>query len=290
LVERQHGVVAHRQLLALGLSAKAIKHRLGTGRLRPLWRGVYAVGRPSLEREGWWMAAVLACGEGALLSHGSAAALSGVRNSNLWPIHVSVSRSRSPKHRGIAVHRRLDIPTEDIDERARIPLTGPVLTLIDLATSISDKELERAVNEADKLELVRLGDLRQALEGRRQRGSARLRRLIDRATFVLTDTELERLFLRIARRAGLGKPLTQAYVNGHRVDFYWPAIPLVVETDGARFHRTALRQTQDAIRDQAHAAARTPRLRFTHAQIRYEPAYVTETLARTVTALDRAAA
>ncbi len=288
LVERQHGVVTHGQLRALGFSAEAIKHRVRTGRLRPIWRGVYAVGRPSLTDEGWWMGAVLACGEGALLSHSSAAALWRIRPAALWPIHISVPRSRDPKHHRIALHRtnRLD---EDARMKAGIPVTSPVLTLINLATTVGDGALAAAVNEADKLDLVHLEDLRTALDGRRGPGSGRLRRLIDRVTFVLTDTELERLFLPIARRAGLGTPQTQVYVNGHRVDFFWPDIPLVVETDGGRFHRTALQQTQDAIRDQAHESTDTRHLRFTHAQVRCEPGYVADTLARTATPRDRAA-
>lgn len=284
-------MIAHRQLRALGLSRSAIEHRVHTGRLRPLWRGVYAVVQPSLlSDEGWWMAAVLACGMRAVLSHASAAALLGLRPTGLWPIHLSVPRPRAPRRPDIVVHRRTNLHVEDVGAVSGIPVTSPVLTLIDLATTVGDRALEAAVNEADKLDLVHVADLRASLEGRREPGSGRLRRLVDRATFVLTDTELERLFVPIARRAGLGTPLTQVHVNGHRVDFFFPDIPLVVETDGARFHRTALQQTQDMIRDQAHAATGTARLRFTHAQIRYDPGYVADTLARTATGPRRAAA
>ena len=282
-------MIAYRQLVELGLTPEAIRHRLRTGRLRQVWRGVYAVGRPSLTDEGWWMGAVLASGEGALLSHSSAAALWRIRPVAGWPIHVSVPRSRDAKRDRIFVHRRTRLG-EDAQTKAGIPVTSPVLTLIDLATMLSDKSLAAAVNEADKLDLVHLADLRTALDGRREPGSGRLRKLIDGATFVLTDTELERLFVPISRRAGLSQPLTQVFVNGHRVDFYWPEIPLIVETDGGRFHRTALQQTQDRIRDQAHAVADTPMLRFTHAQIKHEPGYVADTLARTATARGRAAA
>ena len=234
------------------------------------------------------MGAVLASGEGALLSHSSAAALWRIRPVAGWPIHVSVPRSRDAKRDRIVAHRRHRL--DQAQTRLGIPVTSPVLTLIDLATMLSDKSLAAAVNEADKLDLVHLADLRTTLDGRREPGSGRLRQLIDCATFVLTDTELERLFVPISRRAGLSKPVTQVYVNGHRVDFFFPDIPLVVETDGARFHRTALQQTQDAIRDHAHAAADVSRLRFTHAQIKYEPDYVADTLARTATARGRAAA
>src|SRR5205814_5987973 len=126
--------------------------------------------------------------------------------------------------------------------------------------------LEAAVNEADKLDLITPERLRQALEAiARRPGLAALRRLLDRDTFVLTDSELERRFLPIARAAGLPKPLTRVHLNGFKVDFYWPEFDLVVETDGLRYHRTPAQQARDTLRDQAHAAAGLTRLRFTHA-------------------------
>jgi very-short-patch-repair endonuclease len=105
-----------------------------------------------------------------------------------------------------------------------------------------------------------------------------LRDVLDRATFALTDSELERWFLAIAHRAGLPKPLTQQRVNGYRVDFFWPDLGLVVETDGLRYHRTATQQQSDRIRDQAHSAAGLTPLRFTHAQVMFEPAEVARVL------------
>jgi very-short-patch-repair endonuclease len=173
-VRRQFGVVARRQLLGLGISRRAIDHALAKDRLFPAFRGVYAVGRPELTRNGWWMAAVLACGPDAVLSHGSAAALWGIR-----------------------------------------PFSR----------------------------------------------------------------ELERLLLPIARRAGLPKPLTQVYVNGQRVDFYFPELGVVVETDGLRYHRTPAQQARDRERDQAHFAADLVPLRFTRAQVKFQPAHVEEVLA-----------
>ena len=114
----------------------------------------------------------------------------------------------------------------------------------------------------------------------RRPGLGKLKAIIDRHTFTFTRSALERHFLPIARRAGLPKPLTGVYVNGYEVDFYFPDIGLVVETDGATFHRTAMQQTADRRRDHAHATALegAPPLRFTHGQIRYEPAYVERTL------------
>jgi very-short-patch-repair endonuclease len=101
-----------------------------------------------------------------------------------------------------------------------------------------------------------------------------LRETLDRRTYVMTDTELERRFLPIARRVGLPLPLTQVYVNGYRVDFYWPDLRLVIETDGLTYHRTPAQQAADRVRDQAHMAAGLTPLRFTRAQVRYEPGHV----------------
>jgi very-short-patch-repair endonuclease len=105
-----------------------------------------------------------------------------------------------------------------------------------------------------------------------------LRKMLDRRTFRLTDSELERRFLRLVDRAGLPRPLTQQRVNGFRVDFYWPELGLVIETDGLRYHRTPAQQSRDRIRDQTHAAAGFTVLRFTHAQVRFEADRVVRTL------------
>jgi very-short-patch-repair endonuclease len=106
-----------------------------------------------------------------------------------------------------------------------------------------------------------------------------LRRLLDRQTFTFTASELERWFLPIARAAGLPKPLTSTGVNGFEVDFYWPDLGLVVETDGWRYHRTPFAQTRDRRRDQTHTRRGLTQLRFTHKQIRYERPWVQDTLA-----------
>lgn len=139
--------------------------------------------------------------------------------------------------------------------------------------------LERAVNEADRLSLTDPERLRTALmECAPAPGVGALRKLLDKRTFLLTDSELERRFLPIARKAGLELPMTRQLVNGYRVDFYWPQLGLVVETDGLRYHRTPAQQSRDRERDQAHAAAGLTSLRFSHAQIRYEPERVESTL------------
>lgn len=276
LARRQHWVIARFQLLVLGYSTEAIKHRIAKGRLRPLFRGVYAAGQPDTTQYGWWMAAVLACGPGAAISHTSTAALWRIRPLVRGPIEVSTSRDRC--HRGIRTHRRLLMPP-DLALHHNIPVTNPVCTLIDVAPGLTREELEGSVSEADKLGLIHPDELRTALDSHPGwTGVTKLRGTLDRRTYVMTDTELERRFLPIALRAGLPLPLTQTYVNGFRVDFYWPDLGLVVETDGLTYHRTSQQQAEDRVRDQTHTAAGLTALRFTHAQIRYEPGHVEEVL------------
>lgn len=225
------------------------------------------------------MAAVLACGPGALLSHRSAAAHWGLLLPEPRTIDVSLRTGSGRRRPGLVVHRRPGLPDEDVTTHRGIPVTGVVRTLLDVATRVPAARLERAVNEADRLDLVDPESLRAGLVGREgQAGVRRLRALLDRETFRLTESELERRFLRIARAAGLPAPVTQARLNGHRVDFYWPELGLVVETDGLRYHRTAERQARDARRDQAHVAAGLTVLRFSHAQVRRERRRVAATL------------
>jgi very-short-patch-repair endonuclease len=277
LARQQHGVVTRAQLLMLGFSARSIKHRIAKGRLHPVWRGVYAVGRPELTLHGRWLAAVMSCGPGAVLSHGSAAALWKICPVTTSRIEVSLRLGLPRRPKGIVVHRRTS-PGE-ATRHCGVPVTTPIFTLIDLATLLGREQLEAAVNEADRLDLTDPEELRAALDKiPRRHGIALMRELLDRRTFTFTDSELERHFLLLVRTAGLPAPLTGRYVNGFKVDFYWPDLGLVVETDGLRYHRTPAQQTRDRVRDQAHAAAGLAQLRFTHAQIRFEPTYVRETL------------
>jgi very-short-patch-repair endonuclease len=226
------------------------------------------------------MAAVLACGSNAVLSHHTAAVLwQIVPLRHGGPTHLSVPLSVRRGRTGIVVHRRAALGAEEVTHRLGIPVTTVVTTLVDLAAIVALDRLEAAVNEADKLDLIDPERLRAELEEMPARpGRATLRQTLDRRTFTLTDSELERRFLPLARRAGLPRPDTQARVNGFRVDFSWPDLGLVVETDGLRYHRTPGQQTRDRIRDQAHAAAGLTPLRFTHAQVRFEPAEVQRTL------------
>jgi very-short-patch-repair endonuclease len=183
---------------------------------------------------------------------------------------------------GIKVHRRPGLADRWYGFYEGIPITSPVQTLIDLATRHGRPQMERAINEADKLGLVRTDDLREALDDHPgEPGVARLRLVIDIRTFRYTRTELERAFLPLVRRAGLPRPLTSVYVTGHEVDFHFPDLGLVVETDGLTYHRTPAQQAADRKRDQDHTAAGLTQLRFTHGQIKYEPDHVLRTLRAT---------
>jgi hypothetical protein len=287
LARRQHGVVARRQLLALGFDRKAIQRRIDSGRLHPLGRGVYAVGRRELNKHGRWMAAVLHCGSDAVLSHRSAGALWGIcanreRNEATRGVDVTIVSRRRLRRPNIRPHRRPSLPATSLTIEHGIPVTTPIQTLIDLATELPTGKLERAVNDADKHDRVDPETLRAALDSQvGEPGVKRLRDLLDRDTFVLTDDELERFFLPIAKAAGLPVALTKQIVNEFEVDFHWPHLALVVETDGLRYHRTAAAQAKDIRRDQAHTAAGTARLRFSHWQVAHEPSYVRSILSRT---------
>lgn len=272
-------MVARGQLLELGFSASAIQHRLERGRLFVVHRGVYAVGRPSLAPEGAYMAAVLACGPSAVLSHGSAAAYRGLRRRDAGPIEVSVPDGSHRRRPGIRIHRRRRIEECDRELLDRIPVTSVSLTIVDIAPRLDPRQLDTVVNEADRLDLIPPAELLRSLQQLAGRpGVARLRAKLETLHHTATDSELERMFLRLCRDAGLPRPLTGARLNGFKVDFYWPDAGLLVETDGLRYHRNELDFSRDRRRDQAHAAAGLATLRFTHRQVAKEARYVRDTL------------
>jgi Protein of unknown function (DUF559)/Transcriptional regulator, AbiEi antitoxin N-terminal domain/AbiEi antitoxin C-terminal domain len=283
LVRAQYGVITRQQLTQLGFSKHAIDHRIRTGRLHPIWRGVFAVGRSELTRDGQLLAAALSCGPQAGLSHSSAAEAWGMCVRRSGPIEISVPAGTTRRRPGIIVHRRLAVVVAQMACVRGIPVTSPTWTLVDLAPRLDGAGLETAINEANKRGLVDPETLRADLEDfPRVRGVSILRDLLDRLTFRLTDSELERRFLPIAAEAGLSAPATGQFVNGFKVDFYWRELGLVVETDGLRYHRTASQQARDRRRDQAHAAAGMTPLRFTHAQVHFQPGHVRDTLSAVV--------
>lgn len=286
LAGRQHGIVTRQQLLRLGFGPRSIEHRVAHGRLHPLMHGVYAVGWPTLTPRRRWMAAVLACGDEAMLSHRSAAAFWGIARERPDQVDVSIRRRSQLKRPGLKVRSRPTLRPEDVVVKDHIPATAVTRTLVDLATELDPIAVERAVNEADKHGLTDPEALRAALdryEG--EPGAPRLRKLLDKLTFRLSDSELEIFFRPIAVEAGLPFPLSKQVVNGWEVDFYWPDLGLVIETDGLRYHRTASSQTRDVRRDRAHALAGMTPLRFTHYEIRYEPNRVRAELKQAATLL-----
>jgi very-short-patch-repair endonuclease len=195
-------------------------------------------------------------------------------------VEISVPAHVDPRPSGIVVHRRTTFRSEDLATHRGIPVTNPICTLVDLAYRLPRTQLEAAINEADKQGLTDPETLRSALPAYTgRRGVAALRLVLDRRSFALTDSELERHFLQIVRAVGLPLPKTQQRVNGFKVDFYWPDLGLVVETDGLRYHRTPAQQARDKVRDQEHLAAGLTPVRFTHEQVRYEPERVCSTVA-----------
>ncbi|HEX6455355.1 MAG TPA: DUF559 domain-containing protein [Solirubrobacterales bacterium] len=155
-------------------------------------------------------------------------------------------------------------------------------TFLDIALELPENRLERAINEADKRDVIDPDALRKALDNHTgEPGIRPLRAILDKHTFRLSDDELELLFRPIAAAAGLPVPLSKVMVNEFEVDFFWPDLGLVVETDGWRYHRTPSAQTRDALRFQTHTAAGLTPLRFSHYQVKYEPRHVRQILERT---------
>jgi len=290
-------------MLALGFTAAAIQHRIACGRLHPVARGVYAVGWPYLDGRRRWAAAVLAAasgdkaahfptqpylGNGAALSHRSAAALWGIGTERPGRIDLSVLRAQAVRRPGLLVRRRPSLPASELRLHDDLPVTSPVQTLIDLATELGPVAVERAVNDADKRDLIDPEALRLALGAHAGEPGVRLlRQVLDRLTFHLSDSNLEIYFRPIAASAGLPSPLSKHKVNGFEVDFFWPELGLVVETDGLRYHRTPSTQKLDVRRDRAHTLAGMTPLRFTHYEIRYETHRVRSDLARAAATLSK---
>jgi very-short-patch-repair endonuclease len=270
----QHGVVARAQLLEDGFTRHAIETRLRTGRLHRIYGGVYAVGHPKLTARGQWLAAVLACGPDAVLSHTDAAALHGLLRPPSGVIHVTAPTRHHID--GIRCHRA----ECDVTEIAGIPVTTLEWALLDIAGS---PEFDAAFTQAqhqDRLHLRRLHALVAGNPGRR--GIGRLTRALADVSEEpgWTQSELERRFLRFCRAHHLPPPLTNQYVEGELVDVYWPDHALVVEVDGWRTHKTRAAFERDRARDAKLAAAGYRVMRFTSRRIRDDPDGVADELCR----------
>jgi very-short-patch-repair endonuclease/predicted transcriptional regulator of viral defense system len=277
LAASQFGVVARAQLRGLGLTDSAIARRVAAGRLHRVRRAVYAVGHPALGGDARWLAAVLACGSGAVLSHSSAAALWGLRPSAAASIDVTVrgaSRRRGPNLR---VHRS-PLGAGDVTTERGIPVTSPARTILDLAGVLRDaRALERVL---DRAEILRLTDVRQldevSADRRAHRGASRLQRALAMHTpgTTLTRSELEERILALCRERGLPRPRVNDFVAGLEVDFLFAERCVVVEADSWTYHRSRTAFERDRERDATLALAGYRVLRFTHRQMTNEPATV----------------
>ena len=281
LATRQHGVVARWQLLELDLGRKAIDYRISVGRLHVIHRGVYAVGRRDLSLKGRWMAAVLAGGSGAVLSHRSAGALWGFLGVGSAAVDVTVP-GRAGVSAKVRRHRVRRLHPEDINEVASIPVTTVARTLFDLAEVLDRDRLESAFEAAERNELL---DMRAVLltaqRSPGRRAHKRLRAILPNLTTPpATRSELERMFNRLCRVADLPPPHLNVLVEGFEVDAVWPARRLIVEVDSWEFHKTRAAFERDRVRDAALQVAGYRVVRVTYRQLRDRPKAVAGTVRR----------
>ena len=282
LADRQHGVVSREQLLAAGQTQRVIRRALDAGRLRPVFRGVYAVGHVALSREGWWMAALLACDEGAALSHRTAATLWGLMTGPTLPIDVTTSTDRGRKHRQIATHRTPLAPLDAL-VRDNLRVTTPSRTLVDLAATLKGRALRELVERAQDLGRFDPDEIQDTLTRTPRRPGTR--RLQDLITLLAPDDDnarshLERLFLALTRKARLPRPVPNHEIAGRRRDFAWPDQRLVAETDGYRYHSSREAKRRDNRRDRQLTALGWRPVRFTYEEVAFEPAEVAGELAQ----------
>jgi hypothetical protein len=289
LASRQRGVVSRGQLLELGVSGRAIDHRLSVGRLRRLFPGVYAVGHGALAFPGRMVAAVAATAPGAAASHLSAAALWGLAEPpEGWP-HVTVARSRRAR-RGLVIHGAR-LPEEDRTIVSGIPATRVPRTMLDLSATLGKPALRRLISEAEFMGLTCVADLEAILTRYpRRRGRRTLAEIVEANLEGAgrTRSELEDRFLELCRRSGFPMPETNVPVEarGQRfeVDCAWRDARVIVELDGYRAHGRGLAFQRDRARDRALIASGWIPMRVTWAQLqRDEPtvaAEIRDTLAR----------
>lgn len=285
LAARQHGVVSRPQLLALGLGAGAIKHRVELGRLQVLHRGVYAVGHRALRREAWWMAAVLAAGPDAVLSHRSAAELWRIRGTSRARIDVIVPCHRRSTAR-LDLHR-VEVQLDEVTIEDGIPVTTPARTLLDLAAVVSQEHIQAAFNEAEVQRLTSPTSL-DALVARypRRAGIRAINAVLTqhRAIAAPIPTHvLERRLLTLLDAHNLPRPQINRLSDSGELDATWPEQRLIVECDGFATHGTRRAFEADRARDRELVVAGWRVIRITWRQLADEP----ETIARQLAALLR---
>jgi very-short-patch-repair endonuclease len=265
IAARQHGVVSLRQLNDCEVDPSGVKRRVAAGRLHRIHRGVYAVGHTALSNEGTWMAAVLACGERAVLSHRGAARLWGILpargrgqsgSARGWVDVTVPDNGGRARRRGIRVHRSITLSPAHCTIRTGIPVTTPSRTLADLRPVLSSTKFASALREAEFLKLP-IGDWTDA----------------DRAR-----TELEAVFLSLCRRHRLPQPEVNVHIDRYEVDFLWRDECLVVEVDGWESHRTRSAFEKDRVRDARLKVLGYEVVRFTWRQVENDSAVVVRTV------------
>jgi very-short-patch-repair endonuclease len=269
----QHGVVSRAQLLDLGYSRTGIKRRLDKRRLHRVHRGVYAVGHTRLTARGRWMAAVLACGPGALLSHLDAAALHDLRRIGSGRVHVTApGRHNLP---GIRCHwARAPLHPDDSDEIDGIAVTSLARTYLDIAERLTLQRLIEALEAGERQNKLDIGAVRAVMD----RSPGRLgRRPLTNALDQLGDdpawlqSGAETAFRDLVRAHGLPEPEYNVSVEGEVVDAVWRAHRLVVEVDGWNYHRGKRSFADDRRRDRALVRAGWRVVRFTAADVFFAP-------------------
>jgi very-short-patch-repair endonuclease len=289
LAAAQHGVVERSQLRALGLTESAIARRVAVARLHRLHRGVYAVGHPVVGRLGQWLAAVLACGPTARLSHASAAALLELWRSDGVAIHVTVPGPGRPRPPGLCVHRAQDLGPTEVETRHGIPVTSAARTIVDLAAiARGDRMVERLLDRAETLDIGGVTAVAAAHPG--HLGAKRILRILGTHAppgTTLTRSDLEELLLALCRRYDLPTPRVNHVVAGLEVDLVFPEQRVAVEADSWAYHGTRAAFERDRERDAVLARAGYRVLRFSDTQIEHEPATVAHAIAAALAERER---
>jgi hypothetical protein len=273
------------QLVALGLSAAAVRKRVASGRLHRVYAGVFAVGHAPLTRRGWYIAAVLACGEGSALACREAAALRSLRESNRSTVDVVSPRRAGRGRAGIDAHTSSTLLPRDIEIVDAIPCTSVARTLLDLAAVLPRRAVERAFDQAEVLRVLDARQIEDVLARTTgHHGNATLRSILDGHApgSTLTRNGLEEAFLGICDAAGLPRPEVNAWIAleplGYEADFLWRTRGLIAETDGRGAHTTRRAFEHDRRRDQRLTVAGWRVVRFSREQVVHDPASVRATL------------
>jgi Protein of unknown function (DUF559) len=280
LAARQYGVVTRRQLLTLGYTEEMINHDLETGRLQPWHRSVFAVGHRPLSRHALCMAAVLFRGEGALISYQSAIWLWGLETTLEIPVNVSV-RWRGHSHDAIGLHHCPALRDEDATTTERIPVTAVPRTLLDYASMAKTHRLNRAIDQADRLNVLDLSAIdRITEEVRGHPGRRRLRRAI---VFYrepgFTRSGGEKRLLAALADAGVERPSVNNFVEGYELDFYWERERFAVELDSWEHHGNRRSFERDPERQENLAMSGIETIRITGSRLKREPDRVARRIA-----------